>query len=314
MKICYLFSGQGAQYPGMGKDLYEAYDSVRQLFDMASETCSIDTVKLLFDSDEAELKETKNTQIAVTLMNLAVRRALLENGIESTGSAGFSLGEWSALVDAGVIAEDEVFPIVMKRAELMTAATEGLALADGSGMAAVIGLPAGEVEKAVLSIEGVFPANYNSPDQIVISGSMEGVMKGSEACKKAGARRVIPLKVSGPFHTPMLEEAKRSFDKYLRSWEMRKPEKHIYSNASGARVQSTEEIRTNAVLQIVSPVRWTAEENVIAADSYDICIECGPGKVLTGLWKKAGHTIQCKPAGSMESIEHVIEEVKMQER
>ncbi len=314
MNICFLYPGQGAQYPGMGKDLYESKSSVRQLFELASEACRCDARQLLFDSSESELKETRNTQIAISLMNLAVRRYLMEEGIESTGCAGFSLGEWSALVDAGVLTEEEVFPIVLKRAELMTAAVEQLALPGGSGMAAVIGIPADTVEKTVMNIEGVYPANYNSPDQTVISGTAEAVAAASDACKSAGARRVIPLKVSGPFHTPLLEEARSAFGLYLKDRELRNPFKHLYSNASGVAVRSVDEIRRNASLQISSPVRWTSEETKIAEDGYDLCIECGPGKVLTGLWKKCGAEIPCLPAGTKEQINAVMETVHKSEK
>jgi len=310
MNICFLFPGQGAQYPGMGKDLYESHAAVQQLFDMASDICKCDTVKLLFDSDDSVLKETKNTQIAVTLMNLAVRRYLRDNGVQSTGCAGFSLGEWSAQVDAGVISEQEVFPIVMKRAELMTRAAEQLDLPSGSGMAAVIGLPSAEVEKAIAEIRGVFPANYNSPDQTVISGTSEAVGLASEACKAAGARRVIPLKVSGPFHSPLLDEASRSFEIYLRTWELNSPDKSLYSNAAGASVSTIDDIRSSAALQISSPVLWTSEEEHIARDGYDLCIECGPGKVLTGLWKKSGADIPCFSTNTRESIDTLIEEIQ----
>ncbi|MDY7028386.1 MAG: ACP S-malonyltransferase [Spirochaetota bacterium] len=314
MKICFLYPGQGAQYPGMGKDLYESKSSVRQLFDLASDACRCDARQLLFDSSEAELKETRNTQISITLMNLAVRRYLMEEGIESAACAGFSLGEWTALVDAEVLTEEEVFHMVLKRAELMTAAVDRLSLPGGSGMAAVIGLAADAVEEAIMEIEGVYPANYNSPDQTVISGSAEAVAAASEACKSAGARRVIPLKVSGPFHTPLLEDARGAFELYLQDRELRNPAKILYSNASGAAVRSVDDIRRYAALQISSPVRWTSEEANITADGYDLCIECGPGKVLTGLWKKCGAEISCLPAGTMESIGMVMEEVHNREK
>jgi [acyl-carrier-protein] S-malonyltransferase len=247
-------------------------------------------------------------------MNLAVRRYLMEEGIESAACAGFSLGEWTALVDAEVLTEEEVFHMVLKRAELMTAAVDRLSLPGGSGMAAVIGLAADAVEEAIMEIEGVYPANYNSPDQTVISGSAEAVAAASEACKSAGARRVIPLKVSGPFHTPLLEDARGAFELYLQDRELRNPAKILYSNASGAAVRSVDDIRRYAALQISSPVRWTSEEANITADGYDLCIECGPGKVLTGLWKKCGAEISCLPAGTMESIGMVMEEVYNREK
>lgn len=308
MRLCYLFPGQGAQYPGMGKDYYDTSASVRELFELASDACGLDTARLLFESGEAELKETRNTQISITLMNLAVRVYLEERGISSSGAAGFSLGEWSAYVDAGVLLPGEVFPIVMKRAELMAFRSEQLH--SGSGMAAVIGLSPEAVEEALGGISGVFPANYNSPDQTVISGTSEGTALAGEACKKAGARRVIPLKVSGPFHTPLLNEAAEAFEEYLRDIDFRPPTKPVYSNVSGRAVTTPGEVRENAVLQIISPVRWTTEEGQISSDGYDLCIECGPGKVLSGLWKKSGSGIPCLSTDSLSAAQSLMEKIE----
>lgn len=314
MNICFLYPGQGAQYPGMGKELYESRSSVKQLFEMASDMCGIDTRRLLFDADEHELKETRNTQIAVTLMNLTVRSCLLQEGIESAGCAGFSLGEWSALADAGTISERDLLPVVMKRAEMMTEAADSLKIPGGSGMAAVVGLASEEVEKTVEGIEGVYPANYNAPDQTVISGTSRGVEAGAEACKAAGARRVVPLKVSGPFHTPLMDAAARAFESYLEDRDLGGPVKHLYSNATGGEVRSVDEVRRNASLQINSPVRWTSEEEIIAGQAYDLCIECGPGRVLTGLWKRSGAEVPCLPAGTWKEIDTVMQKISEMDR
>ncbi len=310
MQLCFLYPGQGAQYPGMGKDLYEASSAVKELFELASEACKRDTKTLLFDSDESELKETQNTQIAITLMNLAVRRYLFEHKVEASGAAGFSLGEWSAYVDAGVISEDEVFPIVMERGRLMAEASEELK-AEGvsSGMAAVIGLHAEQVEEVLQRIDGAFPANYNSVDQTVISGSAEAIQSATTQLKEAGARRVIPLKVSGPFHTPLLLRAGSGFENYLTQFTLRDPLKPLYSNVTGSRLKSSTDVRTNAVLQISSPVQWTREEAEIEADGYSLCIEVGPGKVLTGLWKKARQSAECRPTDSREKLDELIGEL-----
>jgi len=310
MNTCFLYPGQGAQYPGMGKELYEARSSVKELFDMASDMCGIDTRRLLFDADEQELKETRNTQIAVTLMNLTVRNCLLQEGIESAGCAGFSLGEWSALADAGTISERDLLPVVMKRAEMMTEAADSLNIPGGSGMAAVVGLASEEVEKALEGINEVYPANYNAPDQTVISGTSRGVEAGAESCKNAGARRVIPLKVSGPFHTPLMDAAAHAFESYLEGCTLSDPSKYLYSNATGGEVHSVEEVRRNGSLQINSPVRWTSEEEAIAGKGYELCIECGPGRVLTGLWKRSGKKVPCLPAGSLKEIDTVMQKIR----
>ena len=311
MQLCFLYPGQGAQYPGMGTDLFEASSEVRELFELASDACGIDTKKLLFESEESELKETKNTQIAITLMNLSVRRYFQAHGIESNGAAGFSLGEWSAYVDAGVISEQAVFPVVMERGRLMSEASHTLqAGGTSSSMAAVIGLPADKVEEALESIEGALPANYNAVDQTVISGSSQAIEAASSVLKEAGARRVIPLKVSGPFHTPMLMQAGSAFENFIGSYQLQDPVKPLYSNVTGSQLRSATDVRTNAVLQISSPVQWTREEAEIARDGYTLCVEAGPGKVLTGLWKKTGSQIECRPTNSREAIDTLIGEIQ----
>jgi len=292
----------------MGRDLYAESQSVRELFEIASESSGIDTAKLLFEADESELKETKNTQLAITLMNLAVRRFFLDQQIESSGAAGFSLGEWSAYVDAGVLGEQDIFPIVLKRGELMAAAAAELGAS--SAMAAILGLETEAVERAVEGIEGVFPANYNSPEQTVISGSQEGVDRGGAACKEAGAKRVLPLKVSGPFHTPMMEKAREDFAEYFSSIELAEPRKTLYSNVTGAPIGDSRQLRLRALEQITSPVRWTAEERSIGEGGYDLLVECGPGKVLSGLWKKSGQNGSCHGTDKIEAIQELIEKIK----
>ena len=310
MQLCFLYPGQGAQYPGMGKDLFQASTAVKELFALASEACARDTEALLFDSDENELKQTQNTQIAITLMNLSVRRYLLEHGIESNAAAGFSLGEWSAYVDAGVISEQDVFPIVMERGRLMARASEDLQSGGSqSGMAAVIGLPSEKVNEVLSAIEGAFPANYNSSEQTVISGDAGAIGRASEQLKAAGARRVIPLKVSGPFHTPLLLQAGSGFENFLHKYTLQDPKKPLYSNVTGSILKSSTDVFSNAVLQISSPVLWTREEAEIADSGYTMCVEAGPGKVLTGLWKKSGHSIECRPTSSREKLDELIGEI-----
>lgn len=311
MGYCFLFPGQGAQYPGMGKELYEANDSVKALFTRAGDIIGKDLAALMFEGSEEELKETENTQIVIILMNLAVRTYLKEAGVEADGAAGFSLGEWSAYVEAGVLSEDDVFPVVVKRAALMAQAVRNdtKMSEDGVAMAAVMGLSPDEVEKTVSEIDDAYPANYNAPSQTVISGTKSGIDKAAEACKAAGAKRVLPLKVSGPFHTPLLEEARREFAAYLESVDFGDPAKPLFSNVTGGRLQSGSEIRELAARQIISPIRWVEEERNIAAAGFDGCIETGPGKVLTGLWKKSDAETPCYPTDKKDKIDELLAEL-----
>ena len=310
MGYCLLFPGQGAQYPGMGKELYDANDSVQELFSRAGGIVGKDLSALMFEGSEEELKETENTQIVITLMNLAVRTYLREAGIQSAGAAGFSLGEWSAYVDCGVLAEEDVFPVVVKRAELMAKAVrEDEKMSAGVAMAAVMGLSPEEVEYTVAEIDDAYPANYNAPGQTVISGTKAGIDKAIEACKAAGAKRAIPLKVSGPFHTPLLEDARQEFASYLQGVRFSDPQKPLFSNVTGGRLQKADEIRELAAKQIVSPIRWVEEQQSIAAEGFDACIEAGPGKVLTGLWKKSGVQVPCHLTDKKEKIDELLTEL-----
>ncbi len=303
--ICFLYPGQGAQYPGMGKDFYDRSIEVRSLFELASDSAGMDLKKLLFEADAEELKKTENTQAAVTLMNLSAAAYLAERGVVSDIAAGFSLGEYSALVDAGIIGIEAVFRLVIERGKAMSAAIEG----KGGTMAAVIGLDAEAIDAVLEPVEGVFPANYNAPLQTVISGTEEGVAEAEEKLKAAGARRVIPLKVSGPFHTPLLETAASAFSDILSGFRFHDPVKPLYSNVTGALIRSGEEARSLCVKQITSPVRWTAVEAALCEAGVSLLLESGPGKVLTGLWKGGPACAECHPTDPAEAADLLIESI-----
>ena len=303
MKTCFLFPGQGAQYPGMGKDFYEAEESVRMLFELASDTTGINMKNLLFEGTEEDLAQTDKTQTAVTLINLSVREILLSRGVSSDGSAGFSLGEFAALVDAGVLEPSDVFKLVALRGAVMQKASRTHDGPEGpTGMAAVIGASYGDLTELLSGTEEVFLANYNAPNQIVISGTARGLSKAEELCKAKGIRRVIRLKVSGPFHSPLLEEARVEFAEAAEKCEFSDPLKPVYSNVTGKKIQSGREAKELSIRQIVSPVLWVKEEEAILADGYGRCVETGPGKVLCGLWKSVSQDIPCLPAGTLEEI------------
>ncbi|HUV06141.1 MAG TPA: ACP S-malonyltransferase [Spirochaetia bacterium] len=308
MKICFLFPGQGAQYPGMGKDLWEESRKVKDLFELASDSTGIDVKKLIFEGTEDELKATDKTQVAITLINLSAGALLKERGIKPGGVAGFSLGEYSALYEAGVISLDSIFPIVKARGDLMEKASRNLDSPKGNpGMAAIIGLPFERVIEVLSHLDNVFAANDNSPTQVVVSGTFDGLQAAEPVFKEAGARRFIQLKVSGPFHCPLLEEAKKGLEEVLAGYHFADPSIAVYANATGNRVKSGNEAKDLCIRQVVSTVQWVDEERCLLDDGFDCYYEVGPGSVLTGLWKSFSQEYACTPVGKLEAISQIKE-------
>ena len=305
MKTVFFFPGQGAQVPGMARDLFEHSQVVRELFDLATAETGIDARKLLFEASAEELKETVNTQISITLANLASAQVLKEHGFIAQAVAGFSLGEYAALVEAGVLDATQVFPLVKLRGELMAKAASALDRSAGEpGMAAVIGLSPEAVEAALsnAAIPDLFGANFNSPTQVVISGTATALAAGTEVLKAAGARRVIALKVAGPFHSPLLASAGEGLAEALKAVEFRNPAKALYSNVTGALVQTGAQAKELAVRQVTAPVRWVAEEKALLEAGYELYIESGPGTVLQGLWSAYYPEVACHSASTLEQI------------
>jgi [acyl-carrier-protein] S-malonyltransferase len=313
MKTCFLFPGQGAQYPGMGKDFWQASEKVKLLFQEASDYADMDLKRLLFEADEEELKETDKTQVAVTLANLAAAAALTEHGICADGYAGFSLGEYAALHESGILSLEDLLPIVKARGRIMERASRD---ADGSegpaGMAAVIGLSKEDAEKLLVEMgkANVFLANHNSPTQVVLSGTQAGLEKAEQAFKQAGARRVIRLRVSGPFHSPLIGRAAEEFASFLKDYTFHDPQAPVYSNVTAAKIGSGDEARELCVKQIVSTVRWVDEEAKLLSDGYTGFYEAGPGSVLRGLWKAFSAQYPCLAAGKLEDLQSVQSESK----
>ena len=319
----FLFPGQGAQFTGMGMDLYEAdtdgSSGIRALFDAASDILGKD-MRSLLQSDAEVLKRTDVSQVAITIASLAAVKALSKRGITPSACAGFSLGEYPALATAGVVSESDVIKLVFERGRIMQAVADEIAAsagssADGSpaaapGMAAVLGLAPEAVDAVIASmvkdgkIDGasLFGANYNSPLQTVISGTAAALSAAEEAFKAAGARRVIRLKVAGPFHSPLMAKAGTEFSRVLESVPFADPKIPLFSNVTGARVTSGSEAKACAVAHISKPVRWTMEEAAIAAllssgvaSGSPELVEVGPGKVLSGLWTDSKLAGACKP-------------------
>ncbi len=311
--VCF-FPGQGAQYPGMGRDLYEASAEVRELFDAASDTTGRDIKELIFNGSEEDLKNTSNTQVAITLVNISVYTILKARGLLVSNEtepvyAGFSLGELSAYYAAGVIDLGTLFSITNMRGNLMAkAAAEAVETYGQLGMAAVIGKGFDEIEAIIKEsgLEHVYPSNDNGPKQVVIAGVEESIQKLTEVLKAAGTRRVIPLRVGAPFHTPFLIPAAEEFKGLIKDFTFNDPQYTVYTNVDGGIVKTGRDAKTNCSLQQISPVRWTTTIAAIAeheeSGELNSCFESGPGKVLAGLWKGAGSSIPCKTVGTMEEI------------
>ncbi|GMO26543.1 MAG: ACP S-malonyltransferase [Termitinemataceae bacterium] len=323
-KIAFLFSGQGAQYRGMGIDLAQNSE-IAKIFELASDIMGQDMKKLLAESDGELLKATSIAQPAITLVNLAAATVLQEHGITAAACAGHSLGEYSALCTAGCISACDTFRLVKERGALMQEAaaiagggsianggSESAADAGGAVMAAVLGLAPDAIDGIVENarkdgIVDLYVANYNSTRQTVVSGTPTALKQAEALFKAAGARRFMPLKVSGPFHSPLMADAEQKFSQILNKIEFKPPEIPLFSNVSGKIVSSAAETKELLLHQITSPVHWTAIEDGISALGVDTALEVGPGKVLCGLWEQGISGIPCYPAGTTADIEKLCE-------
>jgi [acyl-carrier-protein] S-malonyltransferase len=301
MKTCFLFPGQGAQYPGMGKDFYETSKAVRELFEVASDASSTDIKKIIFEGSADDLKQTRTTQIAMAVVEVAAALSAREHAIRPAACAGFSIGEWPALAEAGVIGYADMFRLVAERGRLMEEAGKR---SGGSTMCAILMLSPETIESAIADagLKQVWIANYNSPTQCVISGSEADVAAAEVACKAAGAKRCVRLKVSGAFHSPLMGYARDGFAEQVADVAFSDPTIAFFSNVTAARSMSGSEAKKLAVEQITSPVRWIDEEKAIIAAGFDKCFETGPGTVLAGLWKAIAPESPCTPLGTLAEI------------
>ena len=278
----YVFPGQGAQFPGMGKDLYEKSDMARDLFETANSLLGFRITDLMFTGTDDDLKQTKVTQPSVFLHS-TILVAILGNSFKPDMVAGHSLGEFSALVANRTLSFENGLLLVSKRAIAMQKACERTP----STMAAILGLDDKIVEEVCASIkEVVVPANYNSPGQIVISGSNEGIDKAIEILKEKGAKRAIKLAVGGAFHSPLMEHARLELEEAIKNTTFSKPICPVYQNVNAKPSIDPEIIKSNLVLQLTSPVRWTQSVLNMISDGATTFVEAGPGCVLSGLIKK----------------------------
>lgn len=283
----YVFPGQGAQFVGMGKDLYENNAEARELFDKANEILGFRITDLMFDGTEEDLKETKVTQPAIFLHSVILAKSLGED-FKPDMVAGHSLGEFSALVAAGALSFEEGLKLVSARALAMQKACE----ARPSTMAAVLALPDATVEALCAEVDDVVaPANYNCPGQVVISGTLEGVEAACEKMLEAGAKRAMRLKVGGAFHSPLMQPAQEELAVAIAAADFRVPVCPVYQNVDAKPHTDPEEIKGNLIKQLTAPVRWTQDVEAMIADGADEFIELGPGSVLQGLVKKINRTV-----------------------
>ena len=281
MSKAYIFPGQGAQFSGMGKDLYENHQNAKELFDQANEILGFDIQKIMFSGTDEELKQTKVTQPAVFIHSVVA--ALTSEGFNPDMVAGHSLGEFSALVANKTLTFADALSLVSQRAKAMQEACE----IKPSTMAAVLGLEDEVVEETCQGIEGiVVAANYNCPGQLVISGEVSAVEKACEALKEKGARRALILPVGGAFHSPLMEPAREKLAEAIENTSFSTPSCPIYQNVDAKGYADVESIKKNLVLQLTSPVRWTQCVQNMIQDGATTFVECGPGKVLQGLVKK----------------------------
>ena len=278
----FVFPGQGSQFVGMGKDLYDNNALAKELFDKADEILGFKITDIMFAGTDEQLKETKVTQPAVFLHSV-ITAICLGDEFAPAMVAGHSLGEFSALVAAGAISFEDGVKLVAARANAMQKACE----ANPGLMAAIIGLPDEKVEEVCsqISAEGevVVAANYNCPGQLVISGTVDAINKACEALKAAGAKRALPLKVGGAFHSPLMQPAKDELQAAIEQTVFSAPKCPVYQNVDGKPHTDAEEIKANLIAQLTSSVRWTSSVQNMIADGADDFTECGPGKALQGM-------------------------------
>ena len=288
----YIFPGQGAQFSGMGLDLYKNSNLAKELFDKANNILGFEITKIMFEGTAEELKETKVTQPAIFLHSVILAKVLGDD-FKPEMVAGHSLGELSALVTNGVLTFEDGLTLVSKRALAMQKACE----AQQSTMAAVLGLDDNVVEDACAEIDGiVVAANYNCPGQLVISGEVEAINKACELLTEKGARRALVLPVGGAFHSPLMEPAREELAAAIEATTFSKPTCPVYQNVVAKAVTSSEEIKENLIAQLTAPVKWTQCVHAMIADGGTEFIEVGPGKVLQGLMRKIDRSVAASGA------------------
>lgn len=302
-KTVFMFPGQGAQYIGMGKDFYDNIPVCKKIFEIASEVTGLDIAKLCFEENE-QIHITEYTQIAMLTVEAAIFEALEVSGKKPQATAGLSLGEYGALIASKVLEPQDAFKVVRQRGIFMQEAVP-----TGGAMSAILGLDADVIEKVCESTKGLVSiANYNCPGQIVITGEEEAVALAGEACKEAGAKRAVPLKVSGPFHSQMLTGAGEKLGKVLEETKVQEFAIPYVANVTADYVTKTEDVKPLLIKQVSSSVRWQQSVERLIADGYDEFVEIGPGHTLTGFMRKINRDIKTVNIEKLEDFKAYVGE------
>ncbi len=303
-KIAFIFPGQGAQKAGMGKDFYENSKTAAEVIDRASELLGLDMKALCFEENDL-LDQTEYTQAALVTVCMAMEKVLRERGLAPDVTAGLSLGEYCAIASAGGMSTENAITTVRKRGILMQNAVPG-----GQGaMAAVLGLDAGKIEEVLADRSGVMIANYNCPGQIVITGWKEDVEQAADALKEAGAKRVLPLNVSGPFHSSLLEQAGEELEKELEQVEFSDLQIPYVTNVTAEYVTDITKTKELLARQVASSVRWQQSMELLIADGVDTFVEIGPGRTLAGFLRKINREVKVYNVGTWEDVDKVVNEL-----
>lgn len=303
-KIAFIYPGQGAQKPGMGKDFYENSELAKAVYDKASELLQIDMKALCFEENE-KLDLTEYTQAALVTTCLAMTKVVEKRGLKPDVTAGLSLGEYCAISVAGGMKEEDAIYLVRKRGILM----QNTVPAGEGAMAAILGMDASVIEEGIKDLEGVTVANYNCPGQIVITGETKAVEKAAEILKEAGAKRAVLLNVSGPFHSPMLKQAGEELAKEMEKVEMEPLQIPYVTNVTAEYVTDIRETKKLLAEQVAASVRWQESVERLIAEGVDTFVEIGPGKTLAGFLRKIDRSVKVYNIGTWEDVDKVVLEL-----